>query len=219
MPRLARLASLVRSYRTHAALLLVVLCVTLLATGGTAARIADPTAADPSTDPPTPAAAEPTATPWPTPTPTPAPPPPLFVPTDWQVYRAHHFALAYPSGWVVNEYVARDYDGPGVSASVSFATPDGTQVVGIDEHESLDPATLKAYCAQPGTHTTYAGLPMISARTGTRLRMFVFVTMGGSAGIAYTLLYTEVGTPDQIKWLYDSIFATFRPEYQTSACT
>jgi hypothetical protein len=114
--------------------------------------------------------------------------------------------------------VARDYEGPGVSTSISFATPDGTLVIGIDEHESLDPATLEAYCAQPGTRTTYAGLPMISARTGTRVRMFVFVTTGGSGGIAYTLLYTEVGTPDQIKWLYDSIFATFRPEYQTPAC-
>jgi len=197
--------------RTRGILALIVLSLALLMAGGASARIA----AVVSEAKPTLINAEPMATPWPTPTPTPEPPPPLSVPPGWQVFRGHHFALAYPAGWMAFAHVAPDASGGVEAASVSFESPDGAQAVGISEHEGLDAATLKQYCAQPGTRMIYAGLPMITTRTSDTLRMFVFIS---TSGIAYTLLYREESTPLEVKWLYDSILATFRPEYATSAC-
>src|SRR5262249_14260570 len=40
-------------------------------------------------------------------TPTPLPSAPLSVPAGWQVYRGHHFALAYPPGWVMVDTSSR----------------------------------------------------------------------------------------------------------------
>ncbi len=197
--------------RARGILALIILSLALLMAGGASARIADVV----SEATPTPINAEPTATPWPTPTPTPEPPPPLSVPPGWQVYRGHHFALAYPAGWMAFKHVVPDATGGVEASSVSFESPDGAQAVGISEHEGLDDAALKQYCAQPGTRMIYAGLPMITTRTSATLRMFVFVS---TSGIVYTLLYREESTPLEVKWLYDSILATFRPEYATSAC-
>jgi hypothetical protein len=197
--------------RARGLLALVVLSLALLMAGGASARIADVV----SQAPPAPMNAQRTATPWPTPTSTPEPPPPLSVPSGWQVYRGHHFSLAYPAGWTAFEHLVPDATGGVEAASVRFNSPDGAQAVGIGEHEGLDAATLKQYCAQPGTPITYAGLPMITARTAATLRMFVFVS---TSGIAYTLLYNEESMPLEVKWLYDSILATFRPEYAIPAC-
>jgi hypothetical protein len=194
--------------RARGMLALVVLSLALLMAGGASAHIAGMV----TETTPTSINAEPTATP--SPTPTPEPPLPLSVPPGWQVYRGHHFALAFPAGWTAFEHLVPDASGGVEASSLSFESPDGAQAVGIGEHEGLDAATLKQDCAQPGTHIIYAGLPMITTRTAATLRMFVFVS---TSGIAYTLLYREESTPPEVKWLYDSILATFRPEYATSS--
>ncbi len=86
-------------------------------------------------------------------------------------------------------------------------------------NEALDAATLQQFCAEVGTRMSYAGLPVITSRISSTLRMFVFVSAGGSTGgVVYTLLYSEENTPLQVKWLYDSILATFRPEFSATAC-
>lgn len=162
------------------------------------------------------AAPEPTATPWPTPTPTPLPPPPTGVPPGWQVYRAHHFAIAYPLGWEPIEHVVQTWDGRVVEVSVSFSSADGAYSVGIAEREGLDGTALRAFCDTPGSQTTYAGLPMITSRMAATLRMFVFVSAGG---VAYTLLYKEDAISSQTQDLYDAILGTFRPEVTTPVCT
>lgn len=169
---------------------------------------------------PTPSPAPPTATP------TPEPPLPQSVPAGWQVYRDYHFALAFPGNWLVYDHAVRDAGGNVVAAAVTFNSRDGTQTVGITEQAGLDAATVRQYCAQPGSNLTYAGLPMRTSRTSGTVRTFVFVADstsataadGASGGVVYTLLYSEENTPQQLKWLYDSILATFRPEFSSPAC-
>jgi hypothetical protein len=160
-------------------------------------------------------AAVPTATLWPTTTPTPLPPPPLNMPAGWQVYRGHHFAVAYPPGWTDAEHVVQDGDDQTVEASVSFNSDDGNYSVGIAEREGLDAATLKQYCDTPGTHTTYAGLPMITSLTAGTLRMYTFISAGG---VAYTMLCRQDESSSDILYLYNTMLASFRPEVTTSAC-
>src|SRR5205807_1599206 len=155
----------------------------------------------------------------PTPTLVPDPPPPQFVPAGWQTYRDHHFAVAFPAGWVAYEHDVQRPNGDFEAVSVSFQSPDDDQSIGISEHEALDASALLQFCAAAGTRMTYAGLPVIASHTSSTLQMFVFVSAGGSSGgVVYTLLYSEENTPQQVKWLYDSILATFQPEYATSAC-
>jgi hypothetical protein len=170
----------------------------------------------------------PTPIPTPTATPAPEPPPPQFVPAGWQIYRDHHFAVAFPAGWIAYEHDVQGTDGQVVSAAVTLTSPDGSQTVAIDEHEGLDATTIRRYCTQPGSSLTYAGLPMRTSSTAGTVRLFVFVARdssdsnSGSAssagGIAYTLLYNEENISEQVKWFYDSILATFRPEFSAQAC-
>jgi len=148
-------------------------------------------------------------------TPTPLPPPPLSVPQGWQVYRAHHFALAYPPGWMAREDVTYPDGGGVTAASISFNSPDGTRAVVVSETEGLGADDLRQVCARPGTRTTYAGLPVISTRTAYTLRSNVFAA---SDGVVYTLLYEEVHSSAETQALYNQILRTFRPEYTTPAC-
>lgn len=140
----------------------------------------------------------------------------MGVPPGWQVYRAHHFAVAYPLGWEPIEHVVQNWSGSIIEVSVSFNSADGANSIGIAEREGLDATALHAYCATPGAQTTYAGLPMITSRTSATLRMFVFVSAGG---VVYTLLYREEATAPQTQDLYEAILETFRPEIATPACT
>ncbi len=189
---------------------LLVICFALLLTGaGVDADSARPHSAIPT------AAGVPTATPWPTATPTPLPPPPVNMPAGWQVYRGHHFAVAYPPGWTHVEHLVQDGDGQIVEASVSFNSDDGNYSVGVAEREGLGATTLKQYCATPGTQTTYARLPMITSLTSDTLRMYTFVSAGG---VAYTLLYRQDEASSDILYLYNTMLASFRPEVTASAC-
>ncbi len=209
--------------RTRGILALALVSLALVAVGGATARSGAQTSPGPAPGVSQPAQTE--ATPWPTPTrqPTPTfvpePPPPQFVPAGWQIYRDHHFAVAFPAGWVAYEHDVQRPDGGFEAVSVSLESPDDDQSIGISEHEALDAATLQQFCAEVGTRMSYAGLPVITSRISSTLRMFVFVSAGGSTGgVVYTLLYSEENTPLQVKWLYDSILATFRPEFSATAC-
>jgi hypothetical protein len=165
------------------------------------------------------AAATPTAPP--TATPTPLPPPPFSVPSEWQVYRGHHFALAYPPRWMVSE----DSDAQSApsssptalatAVSINFEATDGTAAVAISEREGLDQSALRQVCGQQGTHTTFAGLPVISAAQAYSLRSYIFAA---SDGVVYTLLYDDVDSSADARALDIAVLSTFRPEYTSPAC-
>src|SRR5262245_22947084 len=117
---------------------------------------------------------------------TPLPPPPLLVPVGWQVYRGHHFALAYPPAWVLVEPTVPASSGNTHTYAASFETADGTRVVAVQVLEGLDATALQRICAQPGTRITFAGLPVSVRTTAYSLRTYVFAA---SQGTVYTLLY------------------------------
>lgn len=187
---------------------MVAVCCAMLSIGASSS----PSAPDPG---PSIAMPAPTVTLYPTPTETLLLPQPRNAPMGWQIYRAHHFAVAYPPGWVSVEHVAHGNDGEVTEVSVSFNSDDGHYAVGIAEREGLDAAALQQYCASPGTHTTFAGLPMIATTTSGTLHMYIFVSAGG---VAYTLLSQASETSPDITFLDDTILGTFRAEVLTSAC-
>jgi hypothetical protein len=145
----------------------------------------------------------------------PLPPPPLSAPAGWQVYRGHHFALAYPPGWVLAEETLPAPSGSTHSYSATFESADGTRAVAVQVLDDLDAGALQGICAQLGTHTTFAGLPVTTRTTAYTLRAYVFAA---SEGTMYTLLYDTQSGAGQNQTLYDSILGTFRPEYASPAC-
>ena len=74
---------------------------------------------------------------------------------------------------------------------------------------------LQGICAQSGTRTTFASLPVTTRTTAYTLRTYVFAA---TQGTVYTLLYDTESGAGKNQALYDAILGTFRPEYASPAC-
>lgn len=153
-----------------------------------------------------------------TPPPTPTPHlTPLQVPAGWHVFDGPHFAIAYPADWLDEtcDGCGGDTSHPETtSTSYIFSTPDKSRSVLVNEKDGVDAGTIHLYCTTMGTPTTFHGLPVRASESAGGFENRLFVT-----DKAVTYEFGWQPTQPEIQAQYDAIFATFRPEYTTSACS
>jgi hypothetical protein len=154
-------------------------------------------------------------------TPIPPLPTPTNVPSGWQVYALpsgvfYHWTMAYPPSWTVRA------ERSGGGYSYTFTAQGTSQFVVVEEQDGLDSYLTKQVCTMYGdVHVTYANLSMLySLDSDGTVRVYTFVAAAsGAAGpsVMYQLR-SSATDPPETRALYDTIFATFRPEYTTPAC-
>ncbi len=155
----------------------------------------------------------------PTPTATVRVPTPTNVPTGWQVFSGPHFSIAYPADWNVTA-VQQSSGGGQATAAVTGArfnvsAPGGNESILVSETYGTSSADIAGACANLGTHTTLADLPVISYALEGGAQGYMFPTRHN---VVYTLIVPGPAVQPAAQADYTAIMATFRPVYTDSAC-